>query len=465
MKDNKIFSADERNRKINFYEKLARDIKLNLVGRKRPLFIEFTGLPKSGKTTVINSLSLFLRRNDMLPYIVDERASVCPVLDKEAPEFNIWTSCTTLSNLIKCRYEKKYSVVILDRGIFDSLIWMNIMFKKGKLTDDNFHRIEKFLLIERWIKYIDLIIYMHCEVETALEREYKDLLTKKEGSIMNEKFLKDYLETAKECIIKYESCFNRIILIDTTNTLPIEGVDKVTSEAIESLKELSDEKIISIPLEKYKKRMNIIGFEKDKNKLKILERLLKRYAIAQRRSIAEEDEQKLQIVVCSVIRYEDKIALFTKYEVHSNNRFHGKDMIWLGGHLHESDLDNKEDITLKKSLSNCLIREIEEEIQISNIPNPIFKGIVYDMTHTKSLRHLGIVFQIELKDPDVFNSINLKKPTEPPGQSIRIEFVPLEENSFIKNIDILEPWSIDILKQSFNIDLSKQKKPRQTILF
>lgn len=465
MKVNKTFSEDERNKKISYYEKLASDIKLNLVGRKRPLIIEFTGLPKSGKTTVSNSLSLFLRRNDIPPYIVDERASVCPIPNKNIPEFNIWTGCTTLANLLKCKYEKKYSVIILDRGIFDSLIWMNLLFKEGKLTNDDFCRIEKFLLLERWIKYVDLVIYMYCEVQTALKREYKDLLTKKEGSIMNENILKNFLKTAEECIIKYKSHFNKIIVIDTTNTLPIEGVDKVTSEAIESLKELSDEKIIVIPQEKYKKHLNIIGFEKGKNRFKILERLLNKYATAQRRSIVEEDKQKLQIVVCSIIRYEDKIALFTKHEIHSDKRFHGKNMIWLGGHLHESDIDNKENITLQKSVTNCLIREIEEEIQIAPKRKPVFKGVVYDKTHTKSLRHLGIVFQIELKDPNIFNSINLKTLTEPPGQSITIEFIPLKEKSFIKNIDMLEPWSIDILQQLFNIDLSKQTKPRQTILF
>ena len=51
--------SDTKKEKIKRYKQIAEDIKKNIQMRKRPLIVEFAGLPKSGKTTVINSLSLF----------------------------------------------------------------------------------------------------------------------------------------------------------------------------------------------------------------------------------------------------------------------------------------------------------------------------------------------------------------------------------------------------------------------
>ena len=47
----------DKGEKIEHYKVLAENIKKNIQARKRPLIVEFSGLPKSGKTTVINSLS------------------------------------------------------------------------------------------------------------------------------------------------------------------------------------------------------------------------------------------------------------------------------------------------------------------------------------------------------------------------------------------------------------------------
>jgi len=460
-----IISNNDKKAKIKYYENIAYEIRSNLSGKKRPLIIEFTGLPKAGKTTVINSLSLFLRRNDIPCFVVNERASVCPVPNKKIPEFNIWTGCTTLSNLIKCKYEKRHSVVILDRGILDSLIWMNLLLYQGKLTQEEFQIIENFYLLHRIIKDIDLIIYMYSTVDKSIQREYKDLLTTRPGQIMNEEFLSELLSVSKQCINKYQSYFEKIIEIDTTHTETIEGVEKVTSEAILSLKELSDEKLILIPQSEFKKRLSIVGFNNERNQFKILERIINSHSEIQRRSIAENDTKKLQLIVCTVITFNNQIALFTKHEIRSDKRFHNKNMVWIGGHVHNSDIDDSSKVTLQKTVTNCLIREIEEEIQLPVNINPVFKGLVYDNTSSRSLQHLGIVFEIELRNINTYKAINLKTFTELSGQSITIEFVPLEKEYLIDKFDKIESWSVDILCSLYNIDLSNVRETSQLVMF
>ena len=127
----------EKQLKIEYYKNLAKIIRTNIFSRKRPLIVEFTGLPKSGKTTVVNSLSLFLRRNDIPNIIVTERASVCPIKNKHHPDFNIWTACTSLVNILNYKQTNQYYVIIVDRGIFDALVWLNLLNKKGKLNDQD----------------------------------------------------------------------------------------------------------------------------------------------------------------------------------------------------------------------------------------------------------------------------------------------------------------------------------------
>ena len=93
---------DERKVMIRRLQKQAEEVfSLKQEQRqKRPIVIEFSGSPKAGKTSCINSLELFLKRNGFSVKVVQERASVCPVSDKQSPMFNLWTACTSLAGLI-----------------------------------------------------------------------------------------------------------------------------------------------------------------------------------------------------------------------------------------------------------------------------------------------------------------------------------------------------------------------------
>ena len=84
----------ERQEIIDCLKQHASEVKkLKETHRKRrPIVIEFSGSPKAGKTSCINSLRQFLKRNGFEVEIIQERASVCPVSDKRSPMFNVWTS-------------------------------------------------------------------------------------------------------------------------------------------------------------------------------------------------------------------------------------------------------------------------------------------------------------------------------------------------------------------------------------
>ncbi len=451
--------------KINTYKKFAEIIKNNLYQKKRPLIVEFAGLPKSGKTTVVNSLALFLRRNDIPCIVVKERASVCPINNKQHPDFNLWTSLTTLTNILNYKHSDKYFVIIVDRGIFDALVWLNLLNKIDKLNDSDLEQIEKFFLMKRWMKMIDLVISMKADVKIALDREFKDLLTDKGGRIMNHDFLTKLLEELENSTDKYKNYFKEIITMDTSSTNTIEGVEKVVSKVLERLESLSDEELVLIPKESYDKRINLIGFSEERKHFKTLERIVKNEFSLIKRSIAENETEYIQLISCVILKHKNKIAVFTKIEDSEKKRLHNKQMIWVGGHLQCDDVDELKNLTLNQSLINCLKRELDEELQLEITKRPTYKGLVYSTTHPKSIIHLGIVYEYEINDDFLVKSLDQKTIIERTGKGSYVEFISLNQETISSYTNKIEPWSVAILKSLYGIKIPANKSESQLFMF
>ena len=118
---------DTKQKNIAELERLAKEV-LRLKSereQRRPLLIEFCGSPKSGKSTTINSLNIFLKRNGFKTILLTERASICPIENKIHPFFNIWTLSSAVAEIIKNidLGKDKIDIIISDRGLFDSLCW------------------------------------------------------------------------------------------------------------------------------------------------------------------------------------------------------------------------------------------------------------------------------------------------------------------------------------------------------
>lgn len=96
-------NGNEKNRQENIkkLENLAKEVlKLkNQHRQRRPIIIEFCGSPKAGKTSSIASLNIFLKRNGFKTSVLTERASICPISDKQSPTFNVWTCTATINEI------------------------------------------------------------------------------------------------------------------------------------------------------------------------------------------------------------------------------------------------------------------------------------------------------------------------------------------------------------------------------
>jgi hypothetical protein len=181
----------------------------------RAFVIEFAGTPKAGKTTSVEAIRHFFSRQGFRVHVLVERASVCPIPMKGHLFFNTWCASTMLAELI-ANVDTETDVIIVDRGLFDALVWLTLQRQRGELTEHEADVIEAFLLLDRWRSLIDLAVVMNVLPEKAMQRETSHRISSKPGSIMNVDVLRMLSSSVDETISRYSSKFPAIIKHDTS---------------------------------------------------------------------------------------------------------------------------------------------------------------------------------------------------------------------------------------------------------
>jgi predicted NUDIX family phosphoesterase/thymidylate kinase len=434
---------------------LATSLTKNLDEVKRPLVIEFSGTPKAGKTTCVDAISKFFRRHRIPTYKVTERASVCPISDKTNFFFNIWTGNSSLNQMIAV-LEQRVKIIVLDRGLFDTLVWMELHRTIGSLPSDMFSKIEAYFLM--WANSVDIVVALSVDPDVSLQREFKDQITDIQGSIMNLELLSSYNERLHYCLEKYESSFRRIIPMDTTNRKPVDGVAAIAFEVLAAASNLVDEEIAVVDLKFVRDQIpsngvilkvsEVFGFEyKLVDKVKWV-----------RRTEAEEDSVLVQLIPVAVIRQKGKILVINARGV-KHGTLINRNMIWAGGHVRKGDVKGTD--FSWATFRDCLLRELREELQLPpNLANlsqhP--KAIVWDNTDPRSMQHLALFYEYSGDFPPA--ALHLREHYESSAKSLFTEFRPLDQA--LAQLPDWESWSVLYLNQVHKI--SFPKKDRQTML-
>lgn len=451
----------ENNRSIIIAElqKLAEEV-LSLKKehrQKRPIVIEFSGSPKAGKTSCINSLELFLKRNGFSVKIIQERASVCPVSDKQSPMFNLWTACTSLAGLIGILEDKKTSVdiLILDRGIFDALCWFEWLVDNSKMESEQRNITEQFLLMEELVKSIDIVFAFCVEPDISIDREYANLLTDKPGSIMNKKVLAEYLKAIENTISTKSNFFHKVFKINTSDKNQDQVGKEVTERTLETLKYLLMERIgyfeKDIEIEKKLSKKNIFQYRE-------MENLLVNMRFDVRENV-ENSSRFLQPIPVVVIanKEKDKVLAIKKNKsaLSKNSPEKDKILLYIGGHTRFEDITEQ---TSQNFLSICrstLKREVKEEIGISIALNEVEPIFIYSTEKETSRKHLAVCFFVTVDEDSIKLRLDSQELTLKKGTSKSGHFLSMEE---IQKESQLEEWSETILNYYFGVQINKDKQ-------
>jgi predicted NUDIX family phosphoesterase len=414
----------------------------------RPLFIEFCGTPKSGKTSCADKLLYYLRKKTYNAVKMVEKASVCP-LPKNRATFNVWTACATVNQILESA-DQNLDIVILDRGIFDALCWMNFMEKAGRLEPGQRNTIESFLLMEDWRDLIDVVFVMTTTPEKALEREWNGQLIHQEGSTMNVRTLKLFNQAIDETLLHAREQFRSVNVIDTTNLERIDSLKKVTTESLMALDHLLDEKIFVFSRELLSRLSFTDGATVDLEQVRsFLEIIDARHYFVERRK-AEADAELVQVIPSAIVEYDGKLLLLRRKERDVRDRLHNKYAIWAGGHAREQDRRAG-----GNTIENALRREISEELLIRRPLDFELIGLAYDRSNKHSALHLGIVYRVKVGTSEVSLAMDQQEFKEKKGLSVSGKFFSPEEivEQYSKE---LEPWSRSLLASLYRVHAHSQ---------
>jgi thymidylate kinase len=194
---------------------------------KRPIVVEFSGLPNSGKTTLLSNIDKLCKDNNVKAIIMQEPAELLPkTIQKGSIEQNLWITLETLQKSLEINNLSDVDFILLDRGFYNQLFWATMYDNK----DSEYSKfITSFMrtFAEKYDVLPDYLYIIDVEVEESIKRRISSgepvTFTKKD-------FLINYKRKFEEFAEKIESKF----YLDTTN-LRIDQVAEIVFNKIITL--------------------------------------------------------------------------------------------------------------------------------------------------------------------------------------------------------------------------------------
>lgn len=433
--------SDER-ANIAALEKLAADILvLKREARpKRPVVIEFCGSPKSGKSSAITSLSIFLKRNGYRVRVLQEYASVCPISDKQDWLFNTWTACRSLASLLPYLdpHSSDVDVVLMDRGILDALCWFTWLEREERLERQTARSISGLLQIGRFREAIDLVFVFLADPDKSIEREYANLLTWKSGSIMNAPVLKSYRDAVVSTVSRQGRGFKKVVTIDTSLLLQRDVGLRVTQRTLDALKVGINEEIAFVSASELRRRF---GREQTTSLTNVSDNPM-RLHFASRRDV-ENSRLRVQPVAIAVVTDVErtKVLVLQKNSVslgREESPERDRLLLYAGGHIRIEDARLALGRTLEAVARKALERELREELGTALKASDSQALCIWDRENgIKSQKHFAVCFVCEVDfsifEPklDAWEFSN----TDPSREAVQVMDVA------DLDVEKLEPWS------------------------
>lgn len=146
----------------------------------KPLIIEVAGTPNAGKDTQIEILLDYFK--DVLGYrvkVINEGYRSCPITVAGNNSNSLidkydWAFHKLMSTLYEIKYQSLEDVIILNRGIFDSLAFLQLHEKENRLTSEQFSSRKGLLLEKNLTDLIDLVLVMKIPSNHSIVREQKE---------------------------------------------------------------------------------------------------------------------------------------------------------------------------------------------------------------------------------------------------------------------------------------------------
>lgn len=223
-----IFSSEQE-----YYKKLkslhAQRTELNklkaLCKLDKSFVIEFCATPQTGKTTTINNLYDFFKKDGFKIDLVEEftssnyfKQTLLPQMkDKSSAELNL-AIVEEMEKQLQSTISKQNDIVLIDRSINDKIIWLYRKFIQKEMTEEQYIKsIDKYSIISK--KLIDMLIVDYADTQTALKKEHFNL-SLKDRKVLNIENISSYNQSLQNSIHILKQNVDNFYLVDTTDIIP-----------------------------------------------------------------------------------------------------------------------------------------------------------------------------------------------------------------------------------------------------
>ena len=221
---NNIFNdnLDEYKELKKLQYKLKEITKLRSYVNNKPYVIEFTGTPRTGKTTLINNLKDFFKKAGYNVKLINEfttskkyKEEVYPsLINKSYKELNIEIPKYIKANLEEAIKENP-DIIIVDRSLYDRLVWFDRLYQKNGLTKREFDSLFN-MYMDIIKKTTDIIISTYTDPITSLKRDYMNNLSLENRSFLSEENIAEYNNALKDMEDKISNNKCNLKSFDTT---------------------------------------------------------------------------------------------------------------------------------------------------------------------------------------------------------------------------------------------------------
>lgn len=410
---------------------------------RRPFVLEVTGTPKAGKTTLITLAEGFLRDAGWHVHVLTERAAACPLPMKGHFLFNTWTLGTMLAGLIDA-VDRDDDLVILDRGVFDALIWLEVQKQQGQVSYGEARAFEAFVMVERWRKLTDATCTILVDPAISMRRENQRRLLPRTGSVMNPKALPTFNAALKSLMRKHRGNFRFAALSNDGNAEA--GATQLVEQVLSLAREWADPEIAVVS----RQDAETLVPEGARRWTTQVWRALSRSIEFRKRSSVEQNDRWVQVLACGAQVHRGEVFLSVRRR-QRNQLPSGRDdsaRIWQGCHVRKPQTGT----LVRGDLEGQLRERLREDLHLGELaakPQPL--GLVWTPNGAEQ-RHLGVFFKVPVEER-VAKFLD-EKEFRTNGRGYR------RESSFVRPAELtpgnrqakgytVEQWSLEILKQKW----------------
>ena len=229
----------------DYYAKLrklhAQKIELqrlkSLVTLPKPFVIEFTGTPRTGKTTIINNLYDFFKKGGFEVSLIEEFTTSKYYKEELRSKFDSMSYSDRDLAIFEEIYKQlqnavltKKDLILIDRSLNDRQIWNYRRLVRGDMPEDLYlNAREKYSKLSKQL--IDFLVVTYADSLTSLRRDYNSSLALENRRFLNEANLNEYNESLQALKDLFIESVDSVVFLDTTkmsiNDVSIEVVSQV----------------------------------------------------------------------------------------------------------------------------------------------------------------------------------------------------------------------------------------------